>query len=188
MPSLIIIGEPNGSGKTALARHLIQRGRIKSQVINPDDIALNELGSYKHHVGAARLALTRRRDAISANQNIAFETTFSGQSEISDAKSAQEKGYQLTLYYVALQSPLDNVIRVEERQLNLGHDVDNEDIIRRFEKSKQNLTTHLNLFDKVYLFDNTGNNRSRVAIFENGKLRWLNPKHKNHPFFKEIIV
>ncbi len=187
MPSLIIIGGPNGSGKTTLTKLLVQRGRIKSSIINPDDIALNELGSYQHHVGAARIALTRRKEAIIRHQDIAFETTFSGQSEINEAKAAKAKGYQLTLYYVALRSALDNVIRVEERQLNLGHNVDNEDILRRYDKSKQNLLTYINLFDKVYLFDNTGNNRSRVAIFENGDLRWINPKHRGHSFFKDLF-
>ncbi|EHQ28289.1 zeta toxin family protein [Mucilaginibacter paludis] len=188
MPSLVIIGGPNGSGKTTLTQYLIQKGRIKSPVINPDDIALKELGGYQHHIGAARIALARRKNSILQNSNVAFETTFSGQSEVNDAKAAQEKGYHTTLYYVALQSPLDNIIRVEERQLNLGHNVGNEDIIRRYEKSKKNLSANINIFDTAYLFDNTGTNRSRVAIFIKGKLRWLNPKHKQHPFFKDLFL
>ncbi|RKR85640.1 putative ABC-type ATPase [Mucilaginibacter gracilis] len=187
MPLLIIVGGPNGSGKTTLSKYLIQKGRIKSSVINPDDIALTELGGYEYHIGAARIALERRKDAINQNQDIAFETTFSGQSEISEARLAKTNRYETILYYIALQSPLDNIIRVQERQSNRGHNVDNQDIVRRFEKSKQNLLAHINLFDKVYLFDNAGNTRSRVAIFESGKLKWINAKHRNHPFFKELF-
>ncbi|MFD0766201.1 hypothetical protein ACFQZI_15165 [Mucilaginibacter lutimaris] len=62
-----------------------------------------------------------------------------------------------------------------------------EDLIRRFDKSKANLIKHITLFDRVYLFDNSGSKRSRVAIFNNGKLAWLNAKHKNHPFYKELF-
>lgn len=137
MPSLIIIGGPNGSGKTTLTRYLVQEGRIKSPVINPDEIALEEFGGYQHHIGAAKTALERRKTAINQNHDIAFETTFSGQSELNELKKAKLKGYYVILYFVALQSPLDNIIRVQERQSNRGHNVDNEDIIRRYKKSKQ---------------------------------------------------
>jgi predicted ABC-type ATPase len=70
----------------------------------------------------------------------------------------------------------------------MGHYVELEDMIRRFEKSKANLFKHIGLFDKAYLFDNSGCKRSRVAIFENGNLVWLNFKHKKHPFYKELFL
>jgi predicted ABC-type ATPase len=187
LPSLIVIGGPNGSGKTTLTRYLVQKGRIRSPIINPDEIAFEELGGSQHHIGAARLALQRRKDAIKLSQDIAFETTFSGQSEINEVKQAKANGYQLTLYFVALHSILDNLTRVQERKANRGHGVDNEDIVRRFDKSKQNLLNYITLFDRVYLFDNTANKRSRVAIFNHGKLGWLSSKHKEHPFFKGLF-
>jgi predicted ABC-type ATPase len=187
LPSLIVIGGPNGSGKTTLTKYLLEKGRIKTQVINPDEITANELGGYENHIAAARLALNRRKTAINQNQDIAFETTFSGQSELSDVNKAKSNGYQTTLYYIALESPLDNIIRVEERKSNRGHNVTTEDIVRRHEKSQQNLFANISLFDKVYLFDNTKKRHSRVAIFNNGKLSWLNSKHKEHPFFKDLF-
>lgn len=187
MPSLIIIGGPNGSGKTTLTKYLIKKGRINSPVINPDEIALTELGGYEFHIGAARLALARRKDAIHQKKDIAFETTFSGKSEVNETVTAKASGYKLILYYVALQSSLDNLIRVQEREANSGHSVERKDILRRHENSRLNLYAYLNLFDTVYLFDNSGENRSRVAIFENGKLKWLNSKHRDHPFFKELF-
>lgn len=60
MPTLIVIGGPNGSGKTTLTQYLIHRLRIKSAVINPDEIALNEFGGYEFHMGAAKAALARK--------------------------------------------------------------------------------------------------------------------------------
>ena len=187
MPSLIVIGGPNGSGKTTLTSYLIQKGRIKTPVINPDEIAFKEFGSYSFHIKAAKVALARRKDAISQNTDYAFETTFSGNSEINEVLAAKSAGYQTILYYVALESMLDNVIRVEERRTGLGHHVEKEDILRRHEKSRLNLLKHVGLFDKVYLFDNSDSGRSRVAIFESGKMLWLNGKHENHPFSSDLF-
>ncbi len=187
MPSLIIIGGPNGSGKTTLTRYLVQKGRITSPVINPDEIALNEFGDYKYHIAASRVALTRRKEAIAQKVDIAFETTFSGNSEINEIIAAKAAGYKIVMYYVALQSPLDNIIRVQEREQNAGHSVEQEDILRRHENSRINLIAHVGLFDIAYLFDNSGEDRSRVAIFNHGKLGWLNSKHKEHPFFKGLF-
>ncbi|RFZ92208.1 hypothetical protein D0C36_12270 [Mucilaginibacter conchicola] len=187
MPEIVVIGGPNGSGKTTLTTHLVQRGRVKTDVINPDSIALNVFGSYDHHLKAARVALSDRASAIDQLNDLAFETTFSGSSEIRDVKTAKAKGYKATLYFIALQSVLDNIIRVEERKTNLGHNVNLEDVVRRYHKSRINLKAHLSLFDKAYLFDNSASVRSRVAIFENGRLIWSNPKHKNHPFYTDIL-
>jgi predicted ABC-type ATPase len=187
MPSLTIIGGPNGSGKTTLTSYLIKKGRIKTSVINPDEIAFKEFGGYGFHIKAAKVALERRKEAIFQNLDFAFETTFSGNSEINEVLSAKTASYKTILYYVALESMLDNVIRVEERRTGLGHHVEQEDILRRHEKSKINLLKHISLFDKAYLFDNSDVHRSRVAIFNNGKLLWLNKKHIDHPFYSDLF-
>lgn len=187
MPVLVVIGGPNGSGKTTLTSYLVEKKRIKTSIINPDEIALNEFGSYQHQTKAARVALERRAAALKANESIAFECTFSGNSEINYIKEAKKTGYSITLYYVALQSVLDNVIRVKERQFKLGHNVENEDIVRRYQSSQINLFNHISLFDTAYLFDNSEAVRSRVAIFSDGRPTWINGKHKYHPFFKGLL-
>jgi predicted ABC-type ATPase len=184
MPTLVVIGGPNGSGKTTLTSNLIESGTIKSSVINPDEIAFKEFGNYSFHVKAARVALSRRKQAIEDKEDFAFETTFSGSSEIKEVMTAKSASYYVILYYVALQSVLDNVTRVEERRTNLGHHVELEDIVRRHKKSRINLINHIPLFDKAYLFDNSDITRSRVAIFENGKSGWVNEKNRHHPFSK----
>jgi predicted ABC-type ATPase len=187
MPSLIIVGGPNGSGKTTLTKYLVENGRINSEVINPDEIAANELGGYKHQVQAARIAIARRREAIDNNLDLAFETTFSGNSEIQEALRAKNKGYRLILYFVVLQSALDNIVRVEQRITNAGHNIERDDILRRYEKSRANLESYIGIFDKAYLFDNSLSQFSRVAICENGKVRWSNEKHQHHPFYGELL-
>jgi len=187
MPTLIVIGGPNGSGKTTLTQNLLQKGRIKSPVINPDEIAYHELGGYEFQFKAAKIALNRRKEYLNKNEDIAFETTFSGNSEINEIKRAKKQGYKVILYYITLKSFLDNIIRVEQRRTNSGHDVEKEDVIRRYDKSRLNLINNIKLFDTVYLFDNSGSNRSRVAIYNSGNLSWLNNKHVNHPFYKELL-
>lgn len=187
MPYLVVIGGPNGSGKTTLTTYLTAKGRIKTNVINPDDIAISQFGSYSFMMKAARVALEERKKAIDRNIDFAFETTFSGNSEINEILNAKKSGYKTILYYVTLASVLDNIIRVQERETNLGHRVDLQDTNRRYKKSKDNLLKYIYLFDRAYLFDNSGSKRSRVAIFKNGQLFWLNSKHKEHPFYKELF-
>ncbi|GAA4329921.1 AAA family ATPase [Mucilaginibacter gynuensis] len=187
MPHLTVIAGPNGSGKTTLSAYLINKGRIKTTVINPDEIAKQELGSYEYQTKAAKIALERRADALNDHTDFAFETTYSGNTEIAAIQKAKASGYYITLYFVALQSVIDNMTRVEERRLKSGHDVMKEDIFRRYDKSKSNLLNNIKLFDKVYLFDNSGTQRSRVAIFNEGKLVWLNSKHATHPFYHELF-
>lgn len=107
-PILVVIGGPNGSGKTTLASYLIEKRRITTTIINPDEIAFKELGSYQNQFKAARVALDRRKAALEKNKSFAFETTFSGNSELRDIKAAKRQGYLVILYYVALQSVIDN--------------------------------------------------------------------------------
>lgn len=83
--------------------------------------------------------MSRRKEAIENREDFAFETTLSGNSEINEVVAAKSAGYYIVLYYVALQSVLDNITRVEERRTNLGHPVELEDIVRRHEKSQTNL-------------------------------------------------
>jgi predicted ABC-type ATPase len=186
-PLLIVIGGPNGSGKTTLSSYLLEKGRIKTNIINPDKIAFEELGSYHFQFQAARIALLRRKEALERNESFTFESTFYGNSEVNDIKAAKQKGYRVLLYYIALQSVMDNITRVEERHTQLGHRVNNEDIIRRYQGSQFNLLDNISLFDTAYLFDNSGSFRSRVAIFSNGNASWVNPKHTLHPFFKGLF-
>ena len=188
MPSIIVIGGPNGSGKTSLVSYLKNKKRIKTDVINPDEIALNEFGDYSFHIPAARIALAMRSSAIDQRLDLAFETTFSGNSEVNQVNQAKNEGYTAILYYVALKSVVDNLVRVDERRADNGHRVEKTDIVRRYEKSKSNLKRHIALFDLAYLFDNSGLERSRVPIFKGGKLLWLNAKHKNHPFYKALFA
>ena len=187
MPILVVIGGPNGSGKTTLTSYLKAKGRIKTGVINPDEIAINQFGSYSYQIKAAKIALQERKYSIANKNDFAFETTFSGNSELGDILKAKSLGYQIVLYYVSLPSVIDNINRIRERETNLGHKVDLPDTIRRYEKSKHNLLKYIDLFDSAYLFDNSGSDRSRVAIFKNGKMLWINFKHKNHPFFTELL-
>lgn len=186
-PFLSVIGGPNGSGKTTLAHYLVAKKRVNANIINPDQIAWTEFGSYSFQMQAARVALNRRRASLNLKSDFTFESTFSGNSEIADIKEAKRLRYKVILYYVALQSVIDNITRVKERQTMLGHDVKNDDIIRRYYASRENLIKHIGLFDKVYLFDNSGLSRSRVAILSQGKMAWMNKKHEHHPFFEPLF-
>jgi predicted ABC-type ATPase len=45
-PLLIVVGGPNGSGKITLVDYLVYKGKIESEIINPDKIAKLKLGGF----------------------------------------------------------------------------------------------------------------------------------------------
>ena len=192
-PLLIIIGGPNGAGKTTLTNYLIQRGRLNTDItpiINPDNIALT-LTIYNQtekEFQAARIALDQRSAYLQAKQSFAIETTFSGNSEISLLKQAKEAGYIIIGYYVTLSNVQDSIFRVENRVVKGGHNVPTKNLLIRYKRSLQNLSDNFQKFDRLYLFDNSLNVRSRIAIIEFGKLTWINKKHQDHPLIKRLNI
>jgi predicted ABC-type ATPase len=89
---------PKWFRKTTLTSYLTERGRLKSAIINPDEIAFKEFGNYNFHIKAARVALGRRKQAIENGENLAFETTFPRNSEINEVVAAKSAGYKTILY------------------------------------------------------------------------------------------
>ena len=47
-------------------------------------------------------------------------------------------------------------MRIRHRVLDGGHDVPREDVMRLYERSRENLRDYKALSDKVYIFDATG--------------------------------
>lgn len=59
---------------------------------------------------------------MTEDADFAFETTLSTRSYVSLVKKAQEKGYEVTLLYFWLNSPLMAIKRVAKRVSKGGHD------------------------------------------------------------------
>ena len=84
-----------------------------------------------------------------------METTLSGNSPIQFLKQAKETGFETSLIYIGIQSPSNSKIRIENRVLRGGHNIPDEDIIRRHGRSMKNLKKALEYSDRIKIYDNT---------------------------------
>ncbi len=165
MPELLLICGPNGSGKSTWTKK--QRIKEKMPLLDPDFIAKDE---NLNPVAAGKATITRAKQFIEAEISFAKESTLSSKFDFTLMNLAQERGYKVKLVYVGLDTPIDNIHRVENRVLKGGHFVPEEDVIRRYERSMKNLEKALAVVDKALIFDNSGRSPMKIAIIENGKV------------------
>jgi predicted ABC-type ATPase len=155
-PTLCIIGGCNGAGKTTLAKELLPRLGIM-RFLNADEIArgLSPLDPTLSAFKAGRLLLEEARALMTAKGSFAIESTLSGKTYVKLLRAAKEQGYRVVVHYILIGSSGQAVERVRLRVLQGGHHVPEEDVARRFERSRRHfLEDYLPLADEWVLWDN----------------------------------
>lgn len=155
-PTLCIIGGCNGAGKTTLARELLPRLGLM-RFLNADEIArgLSPLDPTLSAFRAGRLLLEEAQTLMKAQTSFAIESTLSGRTYLALIREAKSRGYRFLLHYIVIGSGAQAVKRVELRVKIGGHHVPEEDVLRRFDRSRKLfLTDYLPLADEWGLWDN----------------------------------
>jgi predicted ABC-type ATPase len=122
----------------------------------------------------AAIWVSERRDALlAARAGIAFETVFSTQEKLQFLERAKNAGYCLRVFFVGSRDPRINASRVAGRMLQGRHAVPLEKILSRYEKSMRNLKPACALAGRVYLYDNSEEDREArlCARLHNGQVR-----------------
>lgn len=148
-PLLVIVAGVNGAGKTTLTGHFIFR---KIHIINPDVIAKVHSCSI---IEAGKMAVTERKELLLKKKDFAIETTLTGNSEITFMQDAKKQNYIVKLVYLGVDDISLSQTRVVSRVATGGHNVPQEDILRRYNRSLNNLPMALKIADKAYIIDNT---------------------------------
>ncbi len=132
---LYIIAGANGSGKSTLAEILLVEKHL--EFLNADEIAKEIAPSAINSVpiSAGKLYFKRLSYYLQNNKSFAVESTLSGNNIIRIIKTAKEQNYKIILIYSFLQNCASCIERVKKRVKNGGHNVPEEDIIRRYYKS-----------------------------------------------------
>lgn len=132
---LYIIAGANGSGKSTLAEILLKEKKL--EFLNADDIAKeicpNAINSVP--ISAGKLYFARLDSFFKKNISFAIESTLSGNNIIKIIKKAKSQNYKIILIYSFLANCTKCIERVKNRVRNGGHNVPEEDIIRRYYKS-----------------------------------------------------
>ena len=137
----VVVAGPNGSGKSTITKKFFRRGLLPEVYLNPDDIAkeLSPNDVWAGRIAAGRKAVELRELYLEKRQSFTMETTLSGVSEIAAIKEAIKIGYKVSMIYVSLDGEYENIGRVKNRARKGGHDVPIADILRRRQRSFENL-------------------------------------------------
>jgi predicted ABC-type ATPase len=123
-------------------RHPIARG------LSPLDPTLS---AFK----AGRLLLEEARSLMRAKASFAIESTLSGKTYVALIREAKSLGYRFLLHYIVIGSGAQAVGRVALRVRLGGHHVPEEDVLRRFDRSRRHfIEDYLPLADEWGLWDN----------------------------------
>ena len=107
----------------------------------------------------------------------AFETTLSGRGYLSFIRRCKAEGYEVHLFFLSLTSADLAVSRIKERVLRGGHDVPEQIVRRRFDRSMRNFWMHYrHLADVWTMFDNSGKSPETVAFAKGDHRRIINQR------------
>ena len=161
-----IIGGVNGTGKSSLTGVLkVQRSDL-GQIIDVDRITAENGGSA---ILGGKIALARIAECLDRGLSFTQETTLAGRKTELTAKDARERGYSVRLYYIGLDSAEECLARIENRVRHGGHDIREEDVLRRFAGRWEAVAKVLPYCDEAYFFDNY-NGFVEAAEYLNGEL------------------
>jgi predicted ABC-type ATPase len=175
VPLLTVIAGPNGSGKSSVTRQLDFEG--KNNLLDPDAVArrLDSEDPRRAAVSAGREVILRTRQYVANRESFAFETTLSSGGPLATIKEAQLQGFTVSVVYVCLNHPERNTQRVRERVRQGGHDVPDEDIRRRYDRSLAHLPAVLRIADDATLYDNSDDRPRIVLETHGGIITWRGP-------------
>ncbi|WP_370161051.1 zeta toxin family protein [Limimaricola soesokkakensis] len=177
-PSLVLLAGPNGAGKSTLYQTRVAPS-FAGPFINADIIQRDELRdpSMEASYEAARIAETRRAEMLMDGVSFAAETVFSHPSKLEIIESARLRGYLVVVLHVGVDSPDLSVERVRGRAEEGGHDVPENKIRARYERSQPLIRKAVLRADSGMVFDNSRLNTPplQMLVFANGRLAQVAP-------------
>jgi len=162
-PLLCIVSGPNGCGKTTLAKELLENEKL--EFLNADEIAksINPNEVSKAYMQAGREFFTKMDKYLKQRKSFAVETTLSGKYHRRMIERFKQNGYEIKMLYIFLNDPNLCIDRINIRVSKGGHHIPDEDVIRRFYRSKNNFSEIMNSVDKWVLYFNGGEKYIEVA-------------------------
>ncbi len=168
-PTLIVVCGPNGSGKTSITKKILKHDWLDNcTYINPDEIARDIFGDWNSPDAvkqAANYAEKLREELLLNKSSLIFETVLSGPDKIDFILKAKNLGYFIRIFFVCTDSPTINAARIANRVIQGGHDVPIPKIISRYSKSIANCAIISALVDRLYVYDNSRDNKEPILLF-----------------------
>ena len=164
-PQLLIVGGPNGSGKTTVAMQYATTEGMP--YVGADAIAasLDPEDPTSARIEAGRRFIRSVNDWIANKRSCVVESTLSGRSFRNLVIAARKDGFEITIVFVFVDSVDVCIARVAERVRKGGHNVPEPDIRRRYNRSIRNFwTLYRELADSWVVLYNAGSQIQDVSV------------------------
>ena len=166
---LIVIAGPNGSGKTSVTSKILNHEWLEdSEYINPDNVARDVFGDWNNQeavLKAANYCNDWREKCLAERKSHIFETVMSATDKVEYILRAKEAGFFIRVFFISTSHPSINASRIAKRVMEGGHDVPIRKIISRYTKSIINCEAIASLVDRLYVYDNSVNDRDAQIQF-----------------------
>jgi predicted ABC-type ATPase len=182
-----IVAGPNGSGKTTFASVYLLGKLGRSVYLNPDRIAagIAPLDFEKASFHAGRVLIGEIKSMITQGESFAFESTLSGRTWLAILANAIDQGYEVTIYFLYLDSVKRNLQRIKKRVLLGGHPIPTDAVHRRHPRCFSNFwDLYRPLCVDWYVFDNSG--KKPRTLQSKVEFEKLSGQKKNH--FRQIFL
>jgi predicted ABC-type ATPase len=161
MKELIVIAGANGSGKTTFSKQILSETGL--EFLNADELE-KELTTSKLQAG--KEFFKRLSSLIDSEASFIIESTLSGKYLVKIIEKVQEKGYTVRIIYIYLENPAQCIQRIKLRVNLGGHFIPDQDVIRRFYRSKSNFwNIYKNLANEWIVFYNAMTENSPKIVF-----------------------
>jgi predicted ABC-type ATPase len=161
-PQLHVLAGPNGSGKSTYA----EAWKRNFTIHNPDEV-VKTLGQHDGNalIAAGRIIHRRIDDDLKQRATFGIETTLSGHQVLRTMAACRNSGYRVFLHFIYVEKLILSRARVAERVKSGGHGVPEDDQLRRFPRSFENLPKAIALSNVALIFNNSGVSHQLVAVY-----------------------
>lgn len=167
-PIVVALAGSNGAGKSTFFHPNL--ADVGLRFVNADDLAAElELSGYE----AADLASSLRASLLEQGESFVFETVLSDPvgAKVSELAEAARLGMHVVMIFIRIDSPDTSRQRVAMQVLQGGHDVPDEKLVARFQRTLANLQRAITMLPVVIIFDNTDLARpfQLAAVYQSGE-------------------
>jgi predicted ABC-type ATPase len=154
-----VLAGTNGAGKSSVGGAAIREQG--ADYFNPDEATQRIRSSNPHlserdaNIAAWQEGTRLLEEAIARRLVFALETTLGGDTITALLLQALAEGLEVRMWYVALATPELHIARVRARVARGGHDIPENRIRERYERSRVNLIRLLPRVTELRVFDNS---------------------------------